>query len=119
MSNSDTLARLAATIRARRAASAEQSYTKQLLEGGPGACAKKLGEEATETVIATLTEDDRALANEAADLIYHLLVLLEARGVGFEEVLGILDARAGTSGLAEKAARSSAGEQRGAKDQGP
>lgn len=96
---------LAATIRARRADSAEQSYTRQLLEGGPKRCAKKLGEEATETVIAALSEDDAALRNEAADLLYHLLVLLEARRIDVADVLAILAGRMGTSGLAEKAAR--------------
>jgi phosphoribosyl-ATP pyrophosphohydrolase len=99
------LTSLAATIRARRADSAEKSYTRQLLEGGPKRCAKKLGEEATETVIAALAEDDAALKNEAADLIYHLLVLLEARRIDVADVLAILAGRMGTSGLDEKAAR--------------
>ena len=96
---------LAATIRARRVDSAENSYTRQLLEGGPKRCAKKLGEEATETIIAALSEDDTALRNEAADLLYHLLVLLEARRIDVADVLAILAGRMGTSGLAEKAAR--------------
>jgi phosphoribosyl-ATP pyrophosphohydrolase len=96
---------LAATIRARRADSADKSYTRQLLEGGPKRCAKKLGEEATETVIAALSEDDAALKNEAADLLYHLLVLLEARRIDVADVLDILAGRMGTSGLDEKAAR--------------
>ena len=101
----DVLTGLAAIIRARRDDSAEKSYTRQLLEGGPSRCAKKLGEEATETVIAALTEGDAALKNEAADLLYHLLVLLEARRIDVAEVLAILAGRMGTSGLAEKAAR--------------
>ena len=101
----DILTGLAATIRARRADSAEQSYTRQLLEGGPKRCAKKLGEEATETIIAALSEDDTALRNEAADLLFHLLVLLEARRIDVADVLTILEGRMGTSGLAEKAAR--------------
>jgi phosphoribosyl-ATP pyrophosphohydrolase len=103
----DVLSRLAATIRARRAEAAEKSYTRQLLDGGPERCAKKLGEEAVETVIAGVGQSDDALRAEAADLLYHLLVLLEARGVTLDEVLAVLDSRAGQSGLAEKAARRS------------
>jgi phosphoribosyl-ATP pyrophosphohydrolase len=99
------LQRLAATIGARRAEPASKSYTRELLDAGPGHCAKKLGEEATETVIAALTQDGRALTREAADLIYHLLVLLESRNVPLSDVLAELDRRMGTSGLAEKASR--------------
>lgn len=106
MSN-DVLSRLAATIRARRAETAEKSYTRQLLEAGPERCAKKLGEEAVETVIAGVSQSDEALRAEAADLLYHLLVLLEARGIELDDVLAVLDSRTGQSGLAEKAARSS------------
>lgn len=98
---------LAATIAARRRGATDGSYTRQLLDGGPKLCAKKLGEEAAETVIAALVEDDVALRNEAADLMYHLLVLLEARSIGFDTVLAVLESRMGTSGLAEKAARKS------------
>ncbi|MEW5963163.1 MAG: phosphoribosyl-ATP diphosphatase [Pseudomonadota bacterium] len=101
----DVLLSLAATIKARRAETADKSYTRQLLDAGPGRCARKLGEEAVETVIAGLGSDPAALRSEAADLIYHLLVLLECRGVPLEEVLGELAKRGGTSGLAEKAAR--------------
>jgi phosphoribosyl-ATP pyrophosphohydrolase len=101
----DVLADLAATIRARRSAIAEASYTRQLLDGGPERCAKKLGEEAFETVIAALGQSDEDLKGEAADLLFHLLVLLEARGVAVEEVLDVLRRRQGTSGVAEKAAR--------------
>jgi phosphoribosyl-ATP pyrophosphohydrolase len=97
--------RLAALIAARRAATGDTSYTRQLLDAGTKKCAKKLGEEATETIIAALAENDAALTNEAADLVYHLLVLLESRNVGFGAVLERLEARMGTSGLAEKAAR--------------
>ncbi len=102
---SDTLERLAATIKDRRAATAAKSYTRQLLEGGPVKCARKLGEEAVETVIAGVAQDDASLTAEAADLIYHLLVLLEARDVPFADVLALLEARMGTSGIDEKAAR--------------
>ena len=102
----DTMERLAATINERRGATTAKSYTRQLLEGGPLKCAKKLGEEAVETVIAGVHQDDASLKAEAADLIYHLLVLLEARGVPFTDVLAVLDARMGTSGVDEKASRS-------------
>lgn len=99
------LERLVALISARRAAQGDTSYTRQLLDGGPKKCAKKLGEEAAETIIAALAENDDALANEAADVVYHLLVLLEARNVPFATVLKKLEARMGTSGIAEKASR--------------
>ena len=99
------LRQLASTIAARRTESADRSYTRQLLDAGPKKCAKKLGEEAVETVIAALAEDDTALRNEAADLIYHLLVLLESRGLSVDDVLGVLAARMGVSGLDEKASR--------------
>lgn len=99
------LGQLAATIRARRSDSAAKSYTRQLLEGGPERCARKLGEEAVETVIAGVSQDDAALKAEAADLIYHLLVLLESRNIGLDEVLQVLEARIGVSGLDEKASR--------------
>ena len=99
------LAALAATIQARRASDAEKSYTRKLLDGGPIRCAKKFGEEAVETVIAALSQSEDAMKAEAADLLYHLLVLLECRGVAIGDVLAVLDGRSGVSGLAEKAAR--------------
>jgi phosphoribosyl-ATP pyrophosphohydrolase len=101
----DVLQRLAALVHSRRAASAAKSYTKDLLDAGPERCARKLGEEALETVIAALGTDTRALTREAADLLYHLLVLLESRGVPLDTVLAELESRIGTSGHAEKAAR--------------
>lgn len=101
----DVLSELAATIRARRSADADKSYTKSLLDGGTSRCAKKLGEEAIETVIAALGEDDKALIGEAADLVFHLLVLLESRNVAVRDVLAQLKSRQGKSGLAEKASR--------------
>ena len=101
----DVLQQLAAVIRSRREDDASKSYTRQLLEAGPAHCAKKLGEEAVETVIAALGSDGTALTREAADLVYHLLVLLESRGVGWDTVLAELGARMGTSGLTEKAQR--------------
>lgn len=108
--SSDVLFRLAATIRDRRAETSGRSYTRQLLDGGPARCAKKLGEEAVETVIAGVSQSDEALRAEAADLLYHLLVLLEAREVALDDVLAVLDARTAQSGLAEKAARGMKGE---------
>lgn len=102
----DVLLRLAATIRARRADSAEKSYTRQLLDAGPGRCAKKFGEEAVEAVIAATSQSDAELKAEAADVLYHLLVLLESRSIALTDVLSVLEGRMGTSGLAEKAARS-------------
>jgi phosphoribosyl-ATP pyrophosphohydrolase len=105
----EVLTHLAAAIAARRSESADKSYTRQLLDGGPERCAKKLGEEAVETVIAGVSQSDEALRKEAADLIYHLLVLLEARGVAFDDVLTELSKRAQMSGLAEKASRTREG----------
>ena len=102
----DVLLRLAATIRARRADSAEHSYTRQLLDAGPQRCARKFGEEAVEAVIAATAQGNAELGAEAADVIYHLLVLLESRNVALSDVLAVLEGRMGTSGLAEKAARS-------------
>ncbi|MEO0810910.1 MAG: phosphoribosyl-ATP diphosphatase [Pseudomonadota bacterium] len=98
---------LAETIRARRAENADKSYTRQLLDSGPERCARKLGEEAVETVIAGIAQTDEELTAEAADLIYHLLVLLESRGVLLDDVFDVLRKRTGTSGLAEKASRTS------------
>jgi phosphoribosyl-ATP pyrophosphohydrolase len=99
------LLRLAATIKARRGEDAGKSYTKELLDAGTERCARKLGEEAVETLIAALGTDRRALTREAADLLYHLLVLLESRRVPLTDVMAELESRMGTSGLAEKAAR--------------
>ncbi|MCK5088513.1 MAG: phosphoribosyl-ATP diphosphatase [Hyphomicrobiaceae bacterium] len=105
MSN-DILERLAATIRARRTATASgSSYTRQLLDAGPAGCAKKFGEEAIETVIAATSESEDKLKEEVADLLYHLLVLLESRSVSLEDVLSVLERRSGTSGLEEKSSR--------------
>lgn len=105
----DVLGRLSATIRQRRTEDAGRSYTRQLLDAGPARCARKLGEEALETVIAGISQDEQALTSEAADLVYHLLVLLEARDVSWDRVVAELDRRSGTSGLAEKAARGGEG----------
>lgn len=99
------LTELCATIKARRASDAGQSYTRQLLDGGPRRCAKKFGEEAVEAVMAAVGEDDAALKGEAADVLFHLLVLLEARNIPLSDVLEVLAGRMGTSGHAEKASR--------------
>src|SRR5262245_52549256 len=89
----------------RAQASADQSYTRALLDRGVDHCAKKLGEEAIETVLAAVAEDRTRLTAEAADLIYHLLVVLRARGIALAEVEAVLAERSRQSGLAEKAAR--------------
>ena len=101
----DVLVQLAATIGARRSAPPDSSYTRQLLDAGPVRCAKKLGEEAIVTVLAGAGESDEHLKAVAADLLDHLLVLLESRGVAIADVLGVLAKRQGTSGLKEKAER--------------
>jgi len=93
----------------RAQASADVSYTRQLLDRGVAQCAKKFGEEAVETVIAAMESDRDRLTAEAADLIYHLLVLLKARGIALAEVEAVLAERTRQSGLAEKAARAPAG----------
>lgn len=107
MSASDTLARLEAVIAARRGADPGVSYVARLHAKGLRKIAQKLGEEATETVIAALAEDRAALVGEAADLLFHLVVLLNAKDVPLADVLAELDRREGTSGVAEKAARQS------------
>ena len=104
---SDTLERLAATIASRRGADPASSYTARLLAGGPPTAAKKLGEEAVETVLAAVSGDKDALASESADMIYHWLVLLAASGVDLDAVADKLTAREGRSGLDEKASRPS------------
>ncbi|WP_121114998.1 phosphoribosyl-ATP diphosphatase [Croceibacterium ferulae] len=100
----DTLARLEATVAARRGGAPDTSYVAKLLAGGAPLAARKLGEEAVEVVIAALAEPDK-LVSESADLLFHLMVLLAERGVPFADVLAELDRREGVSGIAEKAAR--------------
>ncbi|WP_284126203.1 phosphoribosyl-ATP diphosphatase [Parerythrobacter aestuarii] len=102
----DTLQRLESTIAARRSADPASSYVAKLHAKGLGKIAQKLGEEATEAVIAALTGSAEELTGEAADVLFHLLVLLNARGVSLADVLGELDRREGVSGLEEKASRS-------------
>ncbi len=101
----DTLSRLAETIASRANADPDSSWTAKLLAKGPEKCAEKFGEEAVEAIIASVKGDTTNLTAEAADVLYHLLVMLQASGVKFESVLAELDRREGTSGIAEKAAR--------------
>jgi phosphoribosyl-ATP pyrophosphohydrolase len=100
-----TIHDLAATIDARAASGGEASYTRKLLDKGSEHCAKKMGEEAVETVIAAIGDDRNHLIAESADLLFHLLVLLKSRGITIEEVEAALEQRTGRSGLEEKAAR--------------
>lgn len=93
----NALEKLAATIKARRGASAEDSYTKRLLDEAPAKPAQKLGEEAVEVVIAALVQDKQALVGETADLLYHLLVVLESRDVTLDDVYDELDRRMETT----------------------
>ena len=101
----DTLTRLETTIAERRQASPDSSYVAKLNAKGLPKICEKVGEEATETVIAALTGSDAELTGEAADLIFHLMVLLGAKDIPLADVLAELDRREGTSGLDEKAAR--------------
>ena len=100
-----SLARLAATVEARRGADPSESWTAKLLAKGPEKCAEKFGEEAVEAIIEAVRGDRQRLTSEAADVLYHLLVMLAARGVTLAEVEAELARREGTSGVAEKAAR--------------
>src|ERR1700693_2251756 len=100
-----TLNDLAARVKERAAASPETSYTRKLLDQGVAHCAKKLGEEAVETALAAVSEDRERLIGEAADLMYHLLVVLAARGIALAEVEAALAERTRQSGLDEKASR--------------
>ncbi|MCR9151261.1 MAG: phosphoribosyl-ATP diphosphatase [Rhodobacteraceae bacterium] len=99
------LDRLAATIAARKTADPDTSWTAKLLAGGPEKCARKFGEEALEAIVEAVRGDRARLTAEAADVLYHLLVMLAARDVTLADVLAELERREGTSGLAEKAAR--------------
>ena len=99
--------RLFATIASRKTADPNISYTAKLLAKGRLKCAKKLGEEAIETCLAAVAQDKAALANESADLLYHLLVLWAACDLTPEEVYAVLASREASSGLEEKVARKS------------
>ncbi len=89
----DVLSRLAATIKSRRSARPEESHTRRLLDEAPVKPAKKLGEEAVEVAIAAIAQDKDALVGESADLLYHLLVVLESREVDLDEVFDELERR--------------------------
>ena len=102
-----TLYDLEKRVNERAKASADVSYTRKLLDKGVEHCAKKLGEEAVETALAAVSDDRHRLIAETADLLYHLLVVLEARHITLAEVEAELNARVGQSGLDEKAARKS------------
>lgn len=103
--SAETLFRLYATIAARKGADPDTSWTAKLFAKGPEKCAEKFGEEAVEAIIEAVKGDRDKLASEAADVLYHLLVMLAARDVTLDQVLAVLEAREGTSGIAEKAAR--------------
>lgn len=96
---------LAATIQARKSADPDSSWTAKLLAKGPEKCAEKFGEEAVEAIIEAVKGDKAGLTSEAADVLYHLLVMLAARDVTLQDVLDELARRQGVSGIAEKASR--------------
>jgi len=100
-----TLDDLYGTILARKSADPSSSWTAQLLAKGPEKCAEKFGEEAIEAIIEAVKDDKPALTSEAADVIYHLLVMLAARDVPISAVMDTLAQRQSQSGLAEKASR--------------
>ncbi len=101
----NALQRLAATIESRKDADPETSWTARLLSEGPEKAAEKFGEEAIEAVIEAVRGDRAALTHEAADVLYHLLVMLAARDLSLADVLAELERREGVSGLQEKASR--------------
>lgn len=102
---SDVLTRLAAVIASRKLDAPETSWTAKLLDLGPEKAAEKFGEEAIEAVIEAVKGDRSRLTAEAADVLYHLLVMLASRDVAFQDVLAELERREGISGIDEKAAR--------------
>ena len=101
----NTLIDLAATIADRAKADPESSWTAKLLAKGPEKCAEKFGEEAIEAIIEAVKDNREGLISECADVLFHLLVMLQSRGVALDEVLDELARRQGTSGIAEKASR--------------
>jgi phosphoribosyl-ATP pyrophosphohydrolase len=103
--NKFTIADLEQRVSDRVNASAEESYTRRLLDKGVAQCAKKFGEEAVEAALAAVSEDREHLIGEAADVLYHLLVMLRARGITLAEVEALLETRTKKSGLDEKASR--------------
>ena len=109
MTNTDILFRLEQTLLARRSAAPGSSYVASLYAKGLDAVLKKVGEEATEAIIAAKGDDTRQLTAEVADLIFHTLVMLAAKDVPLSDVLAELERREGTSGITEKNARAVAG----------
>lgn len=101
----DILRELESVIAARKGADPDSSWTAKLLSKGPEKCAEKFGEEAIEAIIAAAKDDRENLTYEAADVLYHMLVMLAARDVALDDVLNELARRQGLSGIAEKAAR--------------
>ena len=101
----DTLTRLEQTIAQRLGASPDESYVAKLHARGLPVIARKLGEEATEAVVAALAGDEEELVGEAADVLFHLMVLLAEKGIPLSAVLAELERREGTSGIEEKASR--------------
>lgn len=102
---SDVLTRLAQVIEDRKTADPERSWTAKLLAQGPEKCARKFGEEATEAIIEAVKGDKSKLTAEAADVLYHLMVMLASRDITFPDVLAELERREGEGGIAEKARR--------------
>lgn len=100
-----TLDDLARIIDARKDADPDSSWTAKLLAKGPEKCAEKFGEEAIEAIVAAVKNDPKNLTDEAADVLYHLLVLLASRDVKISDVMAVLEARTAQSGLAEKVSR--------------
>ncbi len=98
----NVLTRLARTIESRQGADEKKSYAAKLFARGPEKCAEKFGEEAVEAIIAAAKGDKKNLTEEAADVIFHLFVMLASRDVKFEDVLAELERREGTSGIVEK-----------------
>ena len=105
----DIITRLAATIETRKGGNPDESYVAKLFDRGPDYAARKLGEEAVETVVAALAGSDEELVGEAADVIFHLSVLLAARDLSIHDALAELARREGLSGIEEKNSRSNQG----------
>ena len=105
MSKFETLEKLVIEIASRKSASPDASYTAKLLSQGIEKCAKKFGEEAFELALAAVLKNKSHTAQEAADVLYHLLVLLQSANVSIDDVMAVLKSREGTSGLDEKASR--------------
>ncbi|MBE9475910.1 MAG: phosphoribosyl-ATP diphosphatase [Proteobacteria bacterium] len=102
----NVLTRLARKIESRKGADEKKSYAAKLFKRGPEKCAEKFGEEAVEAIIAAVKNDKKNLKEEAADVIFHLFIMLSSRGVTLEDVLEELERREGKSGIIEKQERS-------------